>query len=222
MPMHESTVIEFAGMPKSGKTTTLNAIAQLLRRGGQKIQEFHGGGRFSPIDKEHLGNLNAYLLAEAIRYLTAIDHDDRPPRVHLMDRGVVDRAIFSTALFRLGRISCAQRDLAYSALQCDEVFSPVNLVLLFVGNPELSLERDMKLAYGPGTGRVMNVELLEALRTATIDGEWRELVSADQVEMVNTAALDGDFQNSFRLVAATIIQHCPHLTPLMELVDLDE
>lgn len=100
-------IIEFAGIPKSGKTTILDVVSHYLRRQRVPIAEHHGGGRYAPLGKENLGKLNLYLACEAVRYVVSTSQDGLSPRVHLLDRGIVDRLIFTRSLARWIRSSFA-------------------------------------------------------------------------------------------------------------------
>lgn len=166
MPLQKDVVIEFAGMPKSGKTTTLDVVAHYLRRNSLSVSEFHGGGRYAPIDKRNIGELNIYLACEAVRYLLSIGQRDCAPRVHLMDRGVIDRTIFTMALNSLERLSDQQYDSLGRLMSLTEVTRRLDMAFLFVTSPQKSLEREAFNKLTSRDGRVMNTPLLSALRSA--------------------------------------------------------
>src|SRR6185436_13046244 len=100
--------VEFAGMPKSGKTTVLDIVSHHLRRSGILLNEFHGGGRYAPIDKSSLPALNMYLGGEAVAFILTRAHREKAVnRLFLLDRGIVDRCIFTRALAALGKLDSA-------------------------------------------------------------------------------------------------------------------
>lgn len=187
-------VVEFAGMPKSGKTTVMNSVSQHLRRSGYIVDEFHGGGRLAPIGKDHLASLNMYLGAGILQKLVSIGFPDGlPPRVHLLDRGPFDRLVFGRALLALGRLEPGDVDPLAAAYAAPILNGRVDLTFAFMTEPEISLMRENQNSLRQTEGRVMNRRLLEALRDATI-----ELLEAgpfswtQHVELVDTGAYDGD------------------------------
>jgi thymidylate kinase len=195
MKLPRDVIIEFAGMPKSGKTTVLDIIAHYLRRQKIPVAEFHGGGKYAPIAKSDLPGLNIYLACEAMRYVVAADQLYREPRIHLMDRGIVDRIIFTLALSSTGQLSGEQRDRTLGALGLPDVVSKVDKALVFVTDPEVSLAREMRHKLSARDGRVMNSTLLTALQAAA--GTWQQSTArVPPTVSINTAVLDGDIRGT--------------------------
>ena len=90
-------VFEFAGVPKSGKTTVMDVVSHYLRRRSISVEEYHGGGRYAPIGKDALPQLNLYLAAQCLARLSSIGQPTgSPTKIYLLDRGPIDRVIFST------------------------------------------------------------------------------------------------------------------------------
>jgi hypothetical protein len=197
-------------MPKSGKTTVLDTVAHYLRRHGLQVAEFHGGGRYAPIDKAHLAELNIYLACEAVRYIVAVGLAQQTPRVHLMDRGVVDRVIFTEALGLLNRLSDQQREYLGRFLLLPEVVSRLDHVFVFVTSSELSMSRESSKRLTEKDGRVMNNPLLNELRTSA-DTVLSSSTLPVSVTRVDTQAMDGDERGTalmvMREVANELRQH---------------
>lgn len=218
----KSIVIEFAGMPKSGKTTIVDRLSQLLRRTGCKVEEFHGGGRYAPIDKDHIKNLNLYLLSSTLQHLSKIDSDDRPARFHLLDRGLVDRAIFSEALFNLGLVDYSHVSLTHAALKCKGIINRIRPIFVFTSTTQLSLTRDYRGKIGPRTGRVMNEQMLNALLNAAKFGAWRDNIAHDQIVDIDTTSSDENIDLTFDTVTQSIIRSYPNFYTLLSSSSNDE
>lgn len=203
MELSRDIVIEFAGMPKSGKTTVLDIIAHYLRRQSLPVSEFHGGGRYAPISKKDLPRLNVYLACEAIRYVLAADQLHREPRIHLMDRGIVDRMIFTVALNSIGQLSGEQCDKMIGLLALPEIVERIDNAFIFVTDAEKSLEREAKNKLSTHGGRIMNNDRLIALRTAV--DLWKESdIRRPPTAIIDTALLDGDIQGTALAVLSKI------------------
>ncbi|GGM11693.1 MULTISPECIES: hypothetical protein [Micromonospora] len=208
-----NTYIEFAGMPKSGKTTIVDVISHYLRRSGADIAEFHGGGRYAPVGKEDLGALNVYLACQAVQYLLEGNSRRRSPQIHLMDRGPVDRFIFTDALTRMGRVSDSHQALVTALLGCTDVPRP-DLCFIFVTTPELSLDRETRNKLSTGAGRVMNRSFLHELEfSARAVADTRaDIGMASKVVLVDTAELNGRVVDTAHTVLRHIIGEFPDLT----------
>ena len=204
MPLKQEVVIEFAGMPKSGKTTTLDIVAHYLRRNSLPVSEFHGGGRYAPIDKRNIGDLNIYLACDAVKYLLSIGQGSCSPRIHLMDRGVVDRTIFTVALNSLGRLSDQQRDSLMQLMSLPEISRKLDVAFAFVTSPQKSLEREAFNKLILRDGRVMNTPLLSALRSATADYISSPHITDVPLISIDTDRLDQDIRGTSLQVLESI------------------
>lgn len=185
-------VIEFAGMPKSGKTTVLDIVSHRIRRAGWAVADFHGGGRYAPVGKKDLASLNLYLAGSALQYVATIGADERPPRFHLLDRGLNDRVIFSRALLSLGLLGGAHVDAVERLAGLPDVRSKVDLCFVFTTTSELSLQREHANRLTVADGRIMNATRIEALRVAaTTFSTETPNTENPQVIPIDTARLDG-------------------------------
>lgn len=196
--------IEFAGMPKSGKSTILDIVSHLLRRSKFPTTEFHGGGRYAPIGKQDLSALNIYLATDAVRHLLLVGNDGTPPSIHLMDRGINDRRIFTHALHRLGKVDDSHRAAIESLLALPTIASKVDLCFVFTVPSELSLARENKNKLITTDGRVMNTELLDSLGTAALDFLSSDSSAVTAVH-VDTGLKDGDIVATAQSVADRIL-----------------
>lgn len=191
-------LIEFAGMPKSGKTTVLDVVSHFLRRHQVPLSEYHGGGRYAPIGKDQLGRLNLYLASEALRYVLSSTQVGWAPKVHLMDRGLVDRTIFTEALLKVGRIGASHAGTIRNMVALPEVAGLVDVCAIFVTSPELSLQREQKNKLVQRDGRVMNTSLLSDLGEAAtaIANHHDGVAVANEVFLVDTAVTDGNIEQT--------------------------
>ena len=97
--------IEFSGMPKSGKTTIGDILSHSLKRSNITVKDYHGGGRYSPIEKKNLPSLNLWLANSAIQYiLETKEIEYKKDTIHLLDRGLFDRCVFTKALLKMKKI----------------------------------------------------------------------------------------------------------------------
>lgn len=205
-------IIEFAGMPKSGKTTVLSIVAQYLRRNGYALEEFHGGGRYAPIGKGDLPALNLYLACEVARFLMPIGRDCRTASIHLLDRGPNDRQIFTSALASLGQVSHAHAHALGALLDECAQLTEVDACFIFTTSTSLSLERENQNSLTNLDGRVMNPILLGALRNEALAMCHGELpMRAKHLVHVDTEAMDGAPRETARMIVAEVATACASL-----------
>ncbi|GAB3168918.1 hypothetical protein GCM10027059_32740 [Myceligenerans halotolerans] len=203
-------VIEFAGMPKSGKTTVLDIVSHRIRRAGWAVGDFHGGGRYAPVGKKDLTSLNLYLAGSALQYVAAIGADERPPRFHLLDRGLNDRVIFSRALQSLGLIGDAHAAAIEQIAGLPDVQSKVDLCFVFTTSPELSLQREHSNRLTTADGRIMNTARLTALHDAATNFvAGSPSTTGLPVVLVDTARFDGAVRATAQFVLEAIAQLAP-------------
>jgi predicted ATPase len=91
-------VIEFAGAPKAGKTTTLSTLQAFLKRCGFKVEVVIERASVCPIrDKKH-ANFNIWTACTTLAQIlekTQHQHERNPhpdsPEVLILDRGFLTR-----------------------------------------------------------------------------------------------------------------------------------
>jgi thymidylate kinase len=199
-------IFEFAGMPKSGKTTVLDIVAHYLKREGLRLGEYHGGGRYAPIDKTSIASLNMLLAAKAAEYiLTTSERERDGNRVFLLDRGVFDRYIFTRMLEDEGRIDAAESRAIRSFLLAPRLTRPTDAVFAFTTSPALSLRREYANKLVEREGRVMNNDRLDRLRRLTREAvtDLREHFAA--ITEVDTERADGDPVGTARAIVDTLL-----------------
>jgi thymidylate kinase len=198
-------ILEFAGMPKSGKTTILEIVRHELRRREGRIIDFHGGGRYAPIDKDFLPELNTYLALEAVRFILELKTQVSPhDRIGLMDRGIFDRLIFTEALKMRGAISETEAEATSNFLIMRRLCTSVDFVFVFQTTPELSIQREAQGKLSPRRGRIMNADALVALRAA-IDRTTEKYQSKfSNVSLVDTAMLNGRVTETAQMIVSKL------------------
>jgi hypothetical protein len=197
---------EFAGMPKSGKTTTLDVIVHFLKRREYRVEEYHGGGRYSPIDKSSLASLNIYLACKAMEFIvTSAEKEKIHSRIFIMDRGLFDRMLFTKALKEMNKINDEEFESISKFLSIPRITSKLDGVFLFTTSPELSIERENKNKLIVKTGRVMNTDFLSMLRRVSLDAVENPLEAFPPATLINTEELDGKIKESAQIIADVII-----------------
>lgn len=160
-------VIEFAGLPKAGKTTTINQVHTFLKRCGFRVETVVERASVCPIrDKKH-ANFNVWTACTTLAQLLEKTQD--PPRIddpHILflDRGIFDAICWLTFMEKLARIRKDERECIEKFLSMDEWRRRLTAVVLMTAAPEDSMARERGYLPVETTGSIMNIEVLRQMR----------------------------------------------------------
>lgn len=151
--------VEFAGLPKSGKTTAVNSLALFLRRNDIPVKVVAERASVCPIrQKVHMffntwtGCMSLVSILEALQV--------REHRVVVMDRGIFDTLIWMTLLRKLGKMTDAEHKVIteFFLLHCWRGL--IDLVIYMTTTVESALRREFKDLLTEKPGSIMNPSTL--------------------------------------------------------------
>lgn len=158
-------VLEFAGVPKAGKTTTLGQVQAFLKRCGFRADTVVERASVCPIlDKKH-ANFNVWTACTTLAQL--LEKTQTPPRagdpeILILDRGVFDSLCWLTLMQRLSRLRDEDLAVMESFLCIDDWRERLSAVFVMVASPEDSLGREKgHLPVEGASGSIMNREVLQ-------------------------------------------------------------
>ena len=221
--LERNYIFEFAGMPQSGKTSVRETLAHYLKRMEYPLVEFNGGSRHSrfPINRMPIGELNEKLAYNIESFVRSIgEKQDLDHNIYLLDRGLIDRCIFTDALVQDNKVSPKQAEKLYAILTMPELLEKLDGVFIFVTSPETALDREyasklVKRKDVRSQGDVMNEHFLRQMRLAA--EEWfnkinrRSIGHVRQVELMDTTSRNTDMQKVARDVFDKISVWHPEL-----------
>lgn len=141
--------VELIGTAKSGKTTLLNSITELLIRHGVPVQKRAETAEYNPITNKDLEEYNIWMYSELMRNLSE-DMSDPTPRVVIYDRGMLDRLPWIDFSVNDGSIPATDAFLLKQLFSSEFMKRYKPLAYGFVTSPELSVFRKGK------EGRLVN------------------------------------------------------------------
>ena len=141
--------VELIGTAKSGKTTLLNSITELLTRHEVPVQKRAETAEYTPITNKDLEEYNIWMYSELMRNLSE-DMSDPTPRVVIYDRGMLDRLPWIDFSVNEGSIPARDAFLLKQLLSSEFMKRYKPLAYGFVTSPELSVFRKGK------EGRLVN------------------------------------------------------------------
>jgi predicted NUDIX family phosphoesterase len=164
-------VLEFAGVPKAGKTTTLGALQSFLKRCGFRVEIVVERASVCPIrDKQH-ANFNVWTVCTTLAQI--LEKTQNPPRaddphVLILDRGLFDSLCWLTLMEHLERIRQHERDAIEKFLMIGDWRKRISAVFVMTVKPEEAMLREQGLLPVDGAkGSIMNNKVLEQMLNTT-------------------------------------------------------
>ncbi len=160
-------VIEFAGVPKAGKTTTLSHVQRFLKRCGFRTDVVVERASVCPIrDKKH-ANFNIWTACTTLaQILEKTQNPPRPddPQILFLDRGLFDSICWLTMMERIARLRPGEREIIRKFLTLSDWRNRISAVFVMLVCPKDAMEREQGiLPVDQKEGSIMNPEILDQI-----------------------------------------------------------
>src|SRR5690242_14647241 len=132
-------IIEFSGLPKSGKTSLISVLQLFLKRNGIKAEVYTERASISPIRKKGHLEFNVWVSCASLEGMLEALFKDID--VFILDRGIFDALVWNEWLKMTGKITDEE------AVEVEKFFSMtrwtdlVDLVFVFQCDPATSIKR---------------------------------------------------------------------------------
>jgi predicted NUDIX family phosphoesterase/predicted ATPase len=201
-------VIEFAGTPKAGKTTTLSAVQAFLKRCGFKVEVVVERASVCPVrDKKH-SNFNIWTACTTLAHIlekTQVPPRADDPEILILDRGLFDSIAWLEMMERLARIRREEREIAERFLLLPDWRKRISGVVVMLASPLDAMQREQgDLPVEGATGSIMNEAVLEQFRTNT-RGACSRLANQFRIFEVNTSLPGSDRKKTAEKVAEIVL-----------------
>lgn len=203
-------VIEFAGVPKAGKTSTISAVQSFLKRCGFRVEVVVERASVCPIrDKKHF-NFNVWTACTTLaQILEKTQNPPRPddPHILILDRGLFDSVCWLTLMERLERVRTEDRLVIEKLLQIDDWRKRISAVIMMTVAPADAMKRERGLLpVENGKGSIMNPDVLQQMLDTT-EAAAERMKQAFQIFHVNTSSgsIKDNPQKTAELVADMIL-----------------
>lgn len=200
-------VIEFAGVPKAGKTSTLTHVQTFLKRCGFRTDVVVERASVCPIrDKKH-ANFNIWTACTTLaQILEKTQNPPRPddPQILFLDRGIFDSICWMTMMERISRIRRDERELIQKFLLIDDWKKRISAVFVMLVSPSDAMKREQGVLPVEGTGgSIMNSEILQQIKE--INEECVDQLGKDfRIYPVNTS--DGETKENPERTAEVVAE----------------
>ena len=167
-PLERPLFVEFAGTPKSGKSTCIDIVAHFFRRLGYKVlAPAEGASRRTPYYlKDDLVAFNTWSASYALMHVLEGIHGSDKYDLAILDRGLFDALAWFQLLSMRDEITEEVRDKVQNFLLIDTWRSNIDAVLMFSTDPKTALSREVSDKIIADEGRAMNLAFLSQLNDA--------------------------------------------------------
>ena len=160
-------VVEFAGTPKSGKSTSVEAIRHFFRRYGFNVHVLTERADQCPIPmKGHLF-FNTWCATSMLAEL--LENVETTTDIIIVDRGLFDALIWFRTQAKRGELSAKELTDIENFLLMDRWQNLFDLVAVLRASATTALERENANRITTRPGSIMNISMLETLSEAVGD-----------------------------------------------------
>lgn len=159
-------IIEFAGLPRSGKSSGVGIARDYFLRRGYKVRLIAERAILCPFSNQHRVEFAQWVANRASNSVLEAALCGETDMLFLQDRGLFDALAFYKLLYLEGYITEEALNDFMRCFANSRWTQLVDLVILFDISHEAALERDLasKLTAGPGV--ITNLETMQRLTTA--------------------------------------------------------
>lgn len=159
-------VVEFAGSPKAGKSTTIDIVTHFFKRTGFKTwAPTEGASKRTPYFlRRDLVAFNAWALNYAISEILIAYYNVEEYDLVVLDRGPFDSLAWMRVLKDKGELTPDEYDRIANFARHPKWANLVERIYLFTCSPDTSMHREHEAKLIRGKGIAMNPEMLGKLR----------------------------------------------------------
>jgi len=158
-------VVEFAGSPKAGKSTTIDIVTHFFKRTGFKTwAPAEGASKRTPYFlRRDLVAFNAWALNYAISEIPTACYNVEAYDLVVLDRGPFDSLAWMRILKDKGELTPDEYDRIENFARHPKWANLVERIYLFTCSPKTSMDREHEAKRIRSDGTAMNPEMLQSL-----------------------------------------------------------
>jgi predicted NUDIX family phosphoesterase/thymidylate kinase len=179
-------IIEFAGTPKSGKTTTIGAIHQFLKRNGVMVQTFQERASVAPLLDKGTAFFNTWVTCATLNGIIEALEDEKLD-VLILDRGLFDGLVWIDWQEKTHRVSQAEAKGFRSFVLTPRWRGLIDLVFVMHCDARISIYREYARQLTLRHGAIMNAETLAQLRRHYLEAAKRYARDFKSITVVDSS-----------------------------------
>lgn len=200
-PLERPYFVEFAGTPKSGKSSNIDIVEHFFRRMGFNVlAPSEGASKRTPrYLKSDWPAFNAWTASYALMQVVEGLHDPARPHISILDRGLFDALAWFELMKQRGQITREFADSAQGFLTIDKWREAIDRVILFTVDPEISMRRENAQTLVDDEGQAMNTKLLNELNAAYDAIRKRCSDSFERFQQIDTTEMEEAKQSAIQV-----------------------
>lgn len=151
-------VLELAGTPKAGKTSTMGVLRDFLKDKGFRVSVMRERAADCPIAMKGHFFFNAWTSATMLAQVLA--HHDTDAQIVLLDRGFFDALVWLELQDRRHQLTPEEKETFEGFMLLERWRKLTDLTVLLLADPDKAMERENIGRLLPRTGSIMNKEFL--------------------------------------------------------------
>ncbi len=177
-------IVEFAGLPKSGKTTVVNSLALFLRRNDIPCIVVKERASVCPINNKQHPDFNLWTSLTTLTNILNYKHSDKY-FVIIVDRGIFDALVWLNLLNKIDKLNDSDLEQIEKFFLMKRWMKMIDLVISMKADVKIALDREFKDLLTDKGGRIMNhdflTKLLEELENSTdkYKNYFKEIITMD-------------------------------------------
>jgi thymidylate kinase len=183
-------IVEFAGLPNSGKTTSADIVGHYFGRSGLEVLLISDIALSCPISRRTRLESTAWILNQLINIVLEEKFHGKSHDIVLMDKGIFDAQAFISLTCKELNINDSQRQTLLSYAGLSTWGNLVDIVFLLDIPPELSWKRDQINQLTTKQGAIVNPSTLQTLSSCYYDvfRYYEMLNGKDRVQFIDASA----------------------------------
>ena len=186
-------VVEFAGSPKSGKTSCIQALDLFLRRNEYKTKIIGEKAHISPISNKKDPSYNIWTFTSMIADLAEAlgnQNKEHDLDIVLLDRGFFDAYCWFAWLNKNRHLDNENFEALKNFIFMPRWLDYLDLVLAFTTPHETSLKREHAILLTNKQGSIMNNRVLDSFNKTINDCYTAEKDRFKSIELISTDEID--------------------------------
>lgn len=159
-------IVEFAGIPKSGKTSAIDSARDYFTRKGRPVVVSPESTRACPFSSRMRFEFACWTASRVVNEVIGWSASQSDNSLMLQDRGIFDAMAFLQlcALEQAENLSLERRShLEVEPVRLNFWLAEIDILFLFKAKPEVVLSRDIAYQLGAGTGLITNPLTIDRL-----------------------------------------------------------
>lgn len=201
-------VIEFAGSPKSGKSTIISAFSLFLRRNNVSTHVVTERASMCPIDRKDHMTFNAWTICTSLSQL--LEHTNSNSQVVILDRGLFDSLCWMDWMRMTGRIDEEEQKTITDFVTLARWRNLIDLTFVMKVSTEESLRREYTNSPTEAFGTVMKPVTLNLFDTAisntikAYDKTFKRIVQIDTTDQEPRESVTAVINSAIEMFEETV------------------